>query len=78
MYFFEDVSFNLVEKICQKWDSNPRPHTRTRTLYFNLKQGILESGALDHSAILTHTLHEIFSLLLVEINPWGGGSTVDT
>ena len=43
--------------ICQKWDLNPRPHTRTRILILHSLsrgQGLnLESGALDHSAILT-------------------------
>ena len=42
---------------CQKWDLNPRPHTRTRILYTTPYHGskavYLESGALDHSAILT-------------------------
>ena len=44
------------KKICQKWDSNPRPHSWTRTLVSDLcnqKVINLESGALDHSAILT-------------------------
>ena len=44
------------KKYCQKWDLNPRPHTRTRILtnFQSWKQGChLESGALDHSAILT-------------------------
>ena len=43
--------------ICQKWDLNPRPHTTTRILILHSpsrEQGLnLESGALDHSAILT-------------------------
>ena len=40
---------------CQKWDLNPRPHSWTRTLIdLHYRQGRnLESGALDHSAILT-------------------------
>ena len=47
------------KKLCQKWDSNPRPHSWTRTLCNRndciVRQGIdiLESGALDDSAILT-------------------------
>ena len=45
------------KNICQKWDLNPRPHTRTRILILHSLsrgQGLnLESGALDHSAILT-------------------------
>ena len=44
------------KKLCQKWDSNPRPHTWTRTLLVcrNLQKELnLESGALDRSAILT-------------------------
>ena len=49
-----------VAKIsCQKWDLNPRPHTRTRILILLLmnEKGVnLESGALDHSAILTYSL----------------------
>ena len=44
--------------MCQKWDSNPRPHQWTRTLSapLGLKEQLLESGALDHSAILTWRL----------------------
>ena len=46
------------KKFCQKWDSNPRPHTWTRSLctcwlYMQARPVSLESGALDHSAILT-------------------------
>ena len=44
------------KKLCQKGDSNPRPHKRTRNLHLSPigGQGLsLESGALDHSAILT-------------------------
>ena len=52
-----DVVDILVKKIfCQKWDLNPRPHTRTRiltTLPIKEARLCLESGALDHSAILT-------------------------
>ena len=57
--FFEGC-FNFVKKkICQKWDSNPRPHTRTRILMPLLSAGKvnLESGALDRSAILTYVLY---------------------
>ena len=47
----------FVKKIsCQKGDSNPRPHKRTRNLLSSPIRGqgcSLESGALDHSAILT-------------------------
>ena len=43
---------NIRKKFRQKWDSNPRPHSRTRMLC--LEKGLsLESGALDRSAILT-------------------------
>ena len=44
------------KKLCQKGDSNPRPHKRTRNLHLSPTRGqgySLESGALDHSAILT-------------------------
>ena len=42
------------KKKCQKWDSNPRPHSWTRTLStVRVEDRDLESGALDHSAILT-------------------------
>ena len=44
------------KNLCQKWDSNPRPHKRTRNLRSSPIRGqgsSLESGALDHSAILT-------------------------
>ena len=46
------------KKTCQRWDSNPRPHTWTRMLRTRTcEQGmILESGALDHSATLTARL----------------------
>ena len=44
------------KSICQNWDLNPRPHTRTSILIlYSLSRGQglnLESGALDHSAIL--------------------------
>ena len=43
-------------KSCQEWDSNPHPHTYTRTPCTTIdcsKHFQLESGALDHSAILT-------------------------
>ena len=46
----------MKQKFCQKWDLNPRPHTRTRILTsLPIKEArlCLESGALDHSAILT-------------------------
>ena len=41
--------------MCQEWDSNPRLHLETRTpaLVWHEKDIILESGALDRSAILT-------------------------
>ena len=38
-------------KMCQKWDSNPRLHSETRSPKGGKRK--LESGALDHSAILT-------------------------
>ena len=64
--FLRDFFFKIKgEKYCQKWDSNPRPHTRTRTLgFYYQKQGILESGALDHSAILTHRLEYALHLVI--------------
>ncbi len=42
--------------MCQQWDSNPRPHTRTRIPREPIalqRKLTLESGALDHSAMLT-------------------------
>ena len=45
-----------IKKLCQKWDLNPHPHTRTRILQILPMKEVrlgLESGALDHSAILT-------------------------
>jgi hypothetical protein len=43
--------------LCQKWDSNPRTLSDTRRLSIDLhlqaRGTSLESGALDHSAILT-------------------------
>ena len=47
---------DLTKSLCQKGDSNPRPHKRTRNLHSSPIKGqgfCLESGALDHSAILT-------------------------
>ncbi|XP_074241609.1 uncharacterized protein LOC141581102 [Saimiri boliviensis] len=41
----------LTKRLCQKWDSNPRLHPETRTP--SREGSHLESGALDHSAILT-------------------------
>lgn len=42
------------KKICQGWDSNPRPHMWTRSLRTCRAGKItLESGALDRSATLT-------------------------
>ena len=44
----------LKTKTCQMWDSNPRPHTWTRTLFPDfIGRFHLESGALDRSANLT-------------------------
>lgn len=46
----------MQQKVCQKWDLNPRPQLRTRTLneiYVRKPRQDLESGALDRSAILT-------------------------
>ncbi|KAG8293796.1 hypothetical protein J6590_010786 [Homalodisca vitripennis] len=44
----------LAKSMCQKWDLNPRPQTRTRTLdQAEPSKFALESGALDRSAILT-------------------------
>ena len=55
LFFFSFLSNQNNAKVCQKWDSNPRPHQWTRTLSvtLGLKEQLLESGALDHSAILT-------------------------
>ena len=56
----------LGEKNCQKWDSNPRPHSWTRTLIPLLGKNIfLESGALDRSAILTYFKYHISHALIV-------------
>jgi hypothetical protein len=44
------------ENICQEGDLNPCPHKRTRSLSLTPYKGArlsLESGALDHLAILT-------------------------
>ena len=49
-------NWDIRQNFCQKWDLNPRPHTRTRiltTLPIKEARLCLESGALDHSAILT-------------------------
>ena len=45
-----------TKSLCQRWDSNPRPHTRTRILRtcWSSAMTTLESGALDRSATLTH------------------------
>jgi hypothetical protein len=47
----------MKKKICQEWDSNPRPLMRTRMprtqLSVEKERMCLESGALDRSAILT-------------------------
>ena len=57
--WFPDVPVfyhRFQKSCCQKWDSNPRPHQRTRNLRWIPYRGTrlnLESGALDHSAILT-------------------------
>ena len=49
--------WGLCKSMCQKWDSNPRPHSWTRnptaTAYRTRQRMSLESGALDRSAILT-------------------------
>ena len=44
---------NFHKKYCQKWDSNPRPQRGPEQLNLLSRQGNLESGALDRSAILT-------------------------
>ena len=58
---FRKIDYWSQEKksFCQKWDSNPRPHSRTRILMPLLSAGKvnLESGALDRSAILTYVLY---------------------
>ena len=41
-----------IYKDCQKWDLNPRLQLKPETSALR-KVVILESGALDHSAILT-------------------------
>lgn len=45
----------MKKKYCQEWDLNPRPHKWTRILSTTVvaEDITLESGALDHSAILT-------------------------
>ena len=45
--------------MCQEWDLNPRPHLWTRILSAvgTTEVNQLESGALDHSAILTWDLN---------------------
>ena len=60
-----------IKIVCQKWDLNPRPHTRTRILIHisslseSKVHNYLESGALDNSAILTLVMREeIYSSLL--------------
>ena len=42
-------------KVCQEWDLNPRLHWRPEYCNFSYwsKEYVLESGALDRSAILT-------------------------
>ena len=47
------IKNNDKKILCQKWDSNPRPHKRTRMLNPIREKITLESGALDRSAILT-------------------------
>ena len=51
---FYEFKFSQEKNLCQKWDSNPRLHTETR-IPNPPREGAqrLESGALDHSAILT-------------------------
>ena len=53
----------LVQNVCQKWDSNPRPHSWTRMLHALRveRESTLESGALDRSAILTLSESDIIS-----------------
>ena len=68
-----DSSASLIQNekrksFCQKWDLNPRPHTRTRTLNRPTalcRQGttVLESGALDHSAILTSDREQLYQIV---------------
>ena len=56
------------KRLCQEWDSNPRLHLETRTpaLVSHEKDIILESGALDRSAILTTHRGEVnFQYLLI-------------
>jgi hypothetical protein len=46
------VPTRMKNSFCQKWDLNPRPHTQKSPPYQGVRN-ILESGALDRSAILT-------------------------
>ena len=51
--FHRQTLYVYEKPFCQKWDSNPRPHTWTRMLLLR-KEIALESGALDRSAILRY------------------------
>jgi hypothetical protein len=54
----------MKKKSCQEWDSNPRPQRGPeRSFNPQSRQGNLESGALDRSAILT--LHKRYDLLSI-------------
>ena len=50
----------IFKRYCQKWDLNPHPHLRTRTLIYSLylrARSNLEYGTLDQSAILIVIKH---------------------
>ena len=53
------------KSMCQKWDSNPRLHSETRTPapMYHGKDTLLESGALDRSAILTTLKRDVIFYL---------------
>ena len=49
-------SILILKNLCQQWGSNPRPHSWTRcpnSSQARAKWFHLESGALDHSTMLT-------------------------
>ena len=83
-YYLKSVKQISYNKKCQKWDSNPRPQLWTRTLSIALRRSIsLESGALDHSAILTSRMcSELWCFILARfifrrINKLGKNYSID-
>ena len=77
-HFYRKCIYEKQKQMCQKWDLNPRPHSRTKcSLYWSIS---LESGTLDRSAILTclhrvqfqlkqFSVHIIKSLVQLPTNP---------